>query len=162
MSFFGFAGAPVDVEIRLAGEDERKIVEVKGEKEGKEMCPVFFDGESVEGSVSAVRGERGSPAVDSVRKLVLCLAAPLSTSAYSWRVAHTQVVVRVKDGKKFQHDGIRIELVGSIGESEGVDVGFLRSSAACARPVLAESISDQLVYWRTPRGYSFSGPSSIG
>jgi vacuolar protein sorting-associated protein 26 len=24
--------------------------------------------------------------------------------------------VRVKDGKKFQHDGIRIELVGSIGE----------------------------------------------
>ena len=27
-----------------------------------------------------------------------------------------QVYVRVKDGKKFQHDGIRIELIGSIGE----------------------------------------------
>lgn len=25
------------------------------------------------------------------------------------------MIVRVKDGKKFQHDGIRIELVGSIG-----------------------------------------------
>ncbi|KAL1408406.1 Vacuolar protein sorting-associated protein 26B [Vanrija pseudolonga] len=73
-SFFGFSSAPVDVEIRLNGEDKRKQVEVKGEKDRKELCPVYYDGESVDG----------------------------------------QVVVRVKDGKKFQHDGIRIELVGSI------------------------------------------------
>lgn len=26
----------------------------------------------------------------------------------------------MKDGKKFQHDGIRLELVGSIGEYDGV------------------------------------------
>ena len=34
-----------------------------------------------------------------------------------WLVAETdlQVNVRVRDGKKFQHDGIRIELIGSIG-----------------------------------------------
>jgi vacuolar protein sorting-associated protein 26 len=76
MSFFGFAAAPVDVEIRLAEEDERRVVEIKGDKDRKEMSPVYLDGENVEG----------------------------------------QVVVRVKDGKKFQHDGIRIELVGSIGE----------------------------------------------
>lgn len=53
-ALFGFASAPVDVEIRLAGEDERKIVEVKGEKDRKEMCPVYFDGESVEGQVGIV------------------------------------------------------------------------------------------------------------
>lgn len=35
-----------------------------------------------------------------------------------------QVLVRVKDGKKFQHDGIRIELVGSIGM-------FLSQSRQC-------------------------------
>ncbi|EIW68717.1 vacuolar protein sorting 26 [Tremella mesenterica] len=73
-SFFSFASQPVDVEIRLQGEDDRKQVEVKSEKEKKEMCPVYYDGESVVG----------------------------------------QVHVRVKDGKKFQHDGIRIELIGSI------------------------------------------------
>ena len=28
-----------------------------------------------------------------------------------------QVTVQLKDGKKFQHDGIRLELVGSIGSS---------------------------------------------
>jgi hypothetical protein len=52
-SFFGgFAGAPVEVEIKLQGEAERKQVEVKGEKDKKEMCPVFYDGESVIGQVS--------------------------------------------------------------------------------------------------------------
>ncbi|WVR04409.1 hypothetical protein IAU60_001411 [Kwoniella sp. DSM 27419] len=73
-SFFNFSSTPVEVEIKLAGEDERRQVEVKGEKDKREMCPVFYDGESVVG----------------------------------------QVNVRVKDGKKFQHDGIRIELIGAI------------------------------------------------
>lgn len=74
--FSSFSAAPVDVEIKLAGEEDRKQVEVKGDKDQKVMCPVYYDGESVVG----------------------------------------QVHVRIKDGKKFQHDGIRIELVGSIGE----------------------------------------------
>lgn len=56
-SFFtSFSAAPVDVEIKLAGEDERKQVEVKGEKEEKVMCPVFYDGESVAGQVSNKQG----------------------------------------------------------------------------------------------------------
>lgn len=50
-SFFGFASAPVDVEIRLNGEDDRKQVEAKGDQDKKELCPVFYDGESVEGKV---------------------------------------------------------------------------------------------------------------
>lgn len=75
-SFFGFAATPIDVDILVAGEEDRRLVEVKAEKDKKEMCPVFYDGESVVG----------------------------------------QVVVRVKDGKRFQHEGIRLELVGSIGE----------------------------------------------
>lgn len=74
-SFFNFAASPVELEIKLAGEDDRRQVEVKGEKDQKVMCPVYYDGESVTG----------------------------------------QVNVRVKDGKKFSHEGIRIELIGSIG-----------------------------------------------
>lgn len=50
-SFFGFAAAPVDVEIRLRGEEERKQVELKGEKDRRELCPVYYDGESVDGQV---------------------------------------------------------------------------------------------------------------
>ncbi|RSH90231.1 Vacuolar protein sorting-associated protein 26B-like protein [Saitozyma podzolica] len=73
-SFFNFAASPVELEIKLAGEDDRRQVEVKGEKDQKVLCPVYYDGESVTG----------------------------------------QVNVRVKDGKKFSHEGIRIELIGSI------------------------------------------------
>lgn len=54
-SFFGFASAPVDVEIRLNGEDDRKQVEAKGDHDKKELCPVYYDGESVEGKVSPHR-----------------------------------------------------------------------------------------------------------
>ena len=51
-SFFNFAAQPVEVEIKLVGEAERRQVEVKGEKDKKEMCPVYYDGESVSGLVS--------------------------------------------------------------------------------------------------------------
>jgi vacuolar protein sorting-associated protein 26 len=50
-AFFAFGGTPVDVEIKLQGEDDRRQVEVKGEKDKKEMCPVYYDGESVVGTV---------------------------------------------------------------------------------------------------------------
>ena len=53
-SFFNFATQPVDVEIKLTGDAERRQVEVKGEKDKKETCPVFYDGESVIGQVSAM------------------------------------------------------------------------------------------------------------
>ncbi|EJU01248.1 vacuolar protein sorting-associated protein 26 [Dacryopinax primogenitus] len=72
-SYFGFA-TPLDLDIRLTGEEERKTVQVKQDKERKEACCVYYDGESVQG----------------------------------------QVTVRVRDGKKLQHDGIKIEFVGSI------------------------------------------------
>lgn len=89
-SLFGFGSTPVEVDIHLAGEETRRQVELKHapangggavEKatagEGKkESCPVYYDAESVQGSV----------------------------------------VVRVKDGKKLVHEGIRLELVGAIGE----------------------------------------------
>lgn len=51
-SFFSFASQPVEVEIKLAGEEDRRTVEVKGEKDKKEICPVYYDGESVVGQVS--------------------------------------------------------------------------------------------------------------
>ncbi|CAK5263990.1 unnamed protein product [Mycena citricolor] len=69
-----FFASPVDVDIKLEGEDQRKQVETKSEKEKTVSCPVYYDGESVSGQVS----------------------------------------IRVRDGKKMQHDGIKVEFVGSI------------------------------------------------
>jgi len=50
-SFFNFSN-PVEVDVRLSGEDERALVEVKGDKDRKDKAAVYFDGESVRGSVS--------------------------------------------------------------------------------------------------------------
>lgn len=44
--------------MRLSDEEDRKQVEVKGEKDRRESVPVFFDGESVKGSV-VVRSRDG-------------------------------------------------------------------------------------------------------
>lgn len=44
--------AGVDCDVLLSGEDERKVVEIKGEKDRRDTCPVYYDGESVKGSVS--------------------------------------------------------------------------------------------------------------
>ncbi|KIO19757.1 hypothetical protein M407DRAFT_144925, partial [Tulasnella calospora MUT 4182] len=69
-----FFAQPVDVEIRLEGEENRKQVEVKLEKDRKEAYPVYYDGEPITG----------------------------------------QVVVRLRDGRKLVHDGIKVEFVGTI------------------------------------------------
>jgi len=72
-SLFGL-GATADIEINLHGEDSRKLVEVKVDKDKKAKYPLYFDGESVGG----------------------------------------KVLIRVKDGKKVEHQGIKIEWVGHI------------------------------------------------
>lgn len=48
-----FFASPIDVEIKLEGEDLRKKVDTKLEKEKTVSCPVYFDGESVSGQVRA-------------------------------------------------------------------------------------------------------------
>lgn len=51
MAAFFFA-SPIDVDIKLEGEDARKQVEMKTEKEKVISCPVYYDGDSVSGTVS--------------------------------------------------------------------------------------------------------------
>jgi vacuolar protein sorting-associated protein 26 len=48
-----FFGSTVDVEVRLDGEDGRKIVDIKPEKDKDKSvaAPVYFDGDSVGGQV---------------------------------------------------------------------------------------------------------------
>ena len=48
-----FFASPVDVDIKLDGEDDRRQVEIKGEKDKMVRCPIYFDGESVAGQVCA-------------------------------------------------------------------------------------------------------------
>ncbi|OCH94641.1 vacuolar protein sorting-associated protein 26 [Obba rivulosa] len=69
-----FFASPVDVDIKVEGEDERKKMDLKMEKEKTVACPVFYDGDNVAG----------------------------------------QITVRVRDGKKLAHEGIKVEFVGSI------------------------------------------------
>ncbi|KAJ9099120.1 Vacuolar protein sorting-associated protein 26B [Naganishia friedmannii] len=116
-SLFGFGSTPVEVDIKLTNEEARRQVELKpsssiantavaasnggvvtvdktGEK--KELCPVYYDAESVGGVVG----------------------------------------VRVKDGKKLVHEGIRLELVGAIEMfyDRGKDYEFLSMSQELAAP----------------------------
>ncbi|KAH7883003.1 vacuolar protein sorting-associated protein 26-domain-containing protein [Phlebopus sp. FC_14] len=69
-----FFASPVDVDIKLEGEELRKQVDMKGEKDRVTSCPVYYDGDSVGG----------------------------------------QVTIRVRDGKRMTHDGIKVEFVGTI------------------------------------------------
>ncbi|KTW27011.1 hypothetical protein T552_02503 [Pneumocystis carinii B80] len=47
-----FFKTPVDVDIRLEGEDIRKMVDIKVGKDRKQKAPLYYDGESVKGSVT--------------------------------------------------------------------------------------------------------------
>ncbi|KAL4402888.1 Vacuolar protein sorting-associated protein 26 [Malassezia pachydermatis] len=49
-SLFSFS-SPADIDIRLDDEHDRKTVEVKTENPNKETIPVYFDGESLQGTV---------------------------------------------------------------------------------------------------------------
>ncbi|KAK3808654.1 MAG: vacuolar protein sorting-associated protein 26-domain-containing protein [Benniella sp.] len=72
-NLFGFT-APVDIQVTFKGEEERKLVEVKVDKDRREKFPLYFDGETVAGKIQ----------------------------------------IRVKDGKKLEHNGIKVEFVGNI------------------------------------------------
>ena len=46
-----FFSSPVDIDIKLEGEEIRKQVESKADKDRPISCPVYYDGESVSGQV---------------------------------------------------------------------------------------------------------------
>ena len=104
-----FFASPIDVDIKLEGEEQRKQVEIKGEKEKTISCPVYYDGDSVTGQVSNA-------------SLVGYLVFGIDRNAnYS-----KKITLRVRDGKKTAHEGIKVEFVGSIG---------LLSSGAISRSI---------------------------
>ncbi|OLL25815.1 Vacuolar protein sorting-associated protein 26 [Neolecta irregularis DAH-3] len=47
-----FFKSPVDLDIRLDGDDERKTVDVKVSKDRREKVPLYCDGESIKGAVT--------------------------------------------------------------------------------------------------------------
>ena len=53
MAYF-FASA-IDVDIKLEGEELRKQVEIKSDKDKNITCPVYYDGDSVTGQVRLLR-----------------------------------------------------------------------------------------------------------
>ncbi|KAF8945852.1 hypothetical protein BGZ52_009303, partial [Haplosporangium bisporale] len=72
-SLFGLS-TPVDIDIHFNGQEQRKQIEAKVDKDRREKFPLYFDGETVAGKIN----------------------------------------IRVKDGKKVEHNGIKVEFVGSI------------------------------------------------
>ena len=49
-SFFAFSH-PIDIDIKLFEEENRKEVEIKSDKDKKDTCPIYYDGEAVKGQV---------------------------------------------------------------------------------------------------------------
>jgi vacuolar protein sorting-associated protein 26 len=49
-----FFASPIDVDVKLEGEDVRKQVDMKTEKEKTTSCPVYYDGDSVGGQVRPI------------------------------------------------------------------------------------------------------------
>ncbi|CAM9015463.1 unnamed protein product [Wickerhamomyces anomalus] len=80
-----FFKSPLDLEIRLDGEDSRKQVEIKSAQGKKDKYPLYEDGETISGAVT----------------------------------------VRVKDGKRVEHTGIKAQLFGSIEIANGQKDDFL-------------------------------------
>ena len=50
-----FFTSPVDIDVTLEGEEVRKQVESKAEKDRPVSCPVYYDGETVSGQVRLLR-----------------------------------------------------------------------------------------------------------
>lgn len=94
-----FFTSPVDVDIMLEGEDVRKQIESKAEKDRPVSCPVYYDGESVSGQV----------------RLIVLLLWSFLLLHFGCAETLGQVTVRVRDGKRTTHDGIKVEFVGNIG-----------------------------------------------
>lgn len=46
-----FFASPIDVDVKLEGEESRKQVEIKEEKEKVISCPIYYDGDSISGQV---------------------------------------------------------------------------------------------------------------
>jgi hypothetical protein len=46
-----FFASPLDIDIKFEGEESRKQVEIKGEKDRATSCPVYYDGDAVGGVV---------------------------------------------------------------------------------------------------------------
>ena len=92
-----FFSSPIDIDIKLEGEELRKQVDSKAEKDRPISCPVYYDGESISGQVRRFPAPRSLPALSTVL------------------TGRTQVTVRVREGKRTTHDGIKVEFVGNIG-----------------------------------------------
>lgn len=99
-----FFASPVDVDVKLEDEDARKKVDIKGEKERIISCPVYYDGESIAGQVRIPQLQHPED-IAHVRLHVHPFLDYLTI----------QVTVRVRDGKRMTHDGIKVEFVGNIG-----------------------------------------------
>ncbi|GJJ14781.1 hypothetical protein Clacol_009049 [Clathrus columnatus] len=52
-----FFASPVDIDIKLEDEEARKQVEIKLEKDRKDSCPIYYDGESIIGQELAAPGD---------------------------------------------------------------------------------------------------------
>ena len=97
-----FFASPIDIDINLDGEDARKHADIKGDKEKVISCPIYYDGDSVGGQ------------------------ARCRTLVPPYRTHSAQVAIRVRDGKKLTHEGIKVEFVGSIGVLPSVTRSPLR------------------------------------
>ena len=115
-SFFGF-GQSAEVFIKLNETDSRKKVEVKGEGDQKHKLSVYYDGESITGEVCLLR--RGALDEHGVLHTAVALAplalAILMLTDFCFSLLQVQIKLK-QPNKKFEHQGIKVEFIGSVGE----------------------------------------------
>lgn len=112
-AFFSF-GSGIDVDVRLADEENRQFVEVKGDTgkgskgdafAGRERCPVYLDGEAVKGQVRSASLRPALQGVGATSTLRCQVgprhpSAPLTASVTRWM--HYTPATGTREGQRRQ------------------------------------------------------------
>lgn len=96
-SLFGISKSPVDVDVVFHNEEQRKQADIKVEKNRRQRYPIYADGETVSGKVNYT-----------------CTCVKINVHMPT---CGNQVIVKLRDGKRIDHQGIRVNFIGSIGKN---------------------------------------------
>lgn len=84
-NIFGLS-APIDIDIHFNGQEQRKQIEAKVDKDKREKYPLYFDGETVAGKVNQERKKKN----EKKKRTRTCL--PMSLLCHSYLAHHLELL----------------------------------------------------------------------